>query len=81
MNLYFTLHLSVYSPVLGYFWLSRLKPKKNKKNHKNHKKPKNQKTKFLILKNHWFFPPLPKSQTAYVPKDAMLSSHDVSPTF
>ena len=46
-SIYTTLHLSVYSRVLGYFWLSRLKPKKTKK-HKNHKKPKKQTTKFLI---------------------------------
>ena len=57
MNLYFTvftLHsLCQYIVLfLSYFWLSRLKPKKNKKPQKT---IKNQKTKFLILKNHWFF--------------------------
>ena len=58
MNLYFTvftLHsLCQYIVVfLGYFWLSRLKPK-NQKTIKNRKKPKNQ---ISNLKNHWFFHP------------------------
>ena len=53
--IYTTLPLSVYSRVLGYFWLSRLKPKKPKK----HKKPKKtKKIQISNLKNHWFFPPL-----------------------
>ena len=53
-SIYTTLTLSVYSRVLGYFWLSRLKPK----NEKNIKKPlKNQKKQISNLKNHWFFHP------------------------
>ena len=53
MNLYFTvftrttLPLSVYSHVLGYFWLSTLKPKKQKHKHKKSQKNK-KKQKFLI---------------------------------
>jgi len=41
-SIYTTLTLSVYSHVLGYFWLSRLKPKipkKHKKQISNFKKP------------------------------------------
>jgi len=45
-SIYTTLPLSVYSRVLGYFWLSRLKPKKPTKKHKNHKKPKTKKPNF-----------------------------------
>ena len=38
-SIYTTFPLSVYSRVLDYFWLSRLKPK-NQKNHKNQKTKK-----------------------------------------
>jgi len=51
MNLYFT----AYSRVLGYFWLSRLKPRKTKS--VKNIKPKNKKNKFLILKNIVFSTP------------------------
>jgi len=47
--------LSVYSRVLGYFWLSRLKPKKTK----NHKKQN--KNQISNLKKPLVFPPLVKS--------------------
>jgi len=53
MNLYFTVFTLytpcvsiVYSRVLGYFWLSRLKPKKQ-----------NKKKQISNLKNHCFFHP------------------------
>jgi len=61
MNLYFTvftvyttLPLSVYSRVLGYFWLSRLKPK-IPKNIKKHKKAKNQKKQISNFKKPLVF--------------------------
>jgi len=57
-NIYTTLSLSVYklSRVLGHFWLSRLKPKKNKKNIKTIK-TKNQKNQISNLKKIGFFHP------------------------
>jgi len=58
MNLYFTVGLftlhslcQYYSRVLGYFWLSRLKPKKPK----NHNKPKKPKKQISNFKNIGFF--------------------------
>jgi len=55
-SIYTTLPLLVYSRVLGYFWLSRLKLKKQKtlKTIKNKKQNKN---KFLILKTIGFSTP------------------------
>jgi len=49
-SIYTTLPLSVYRPsgVLGYFWLSRLKPKNQNKK---------QKKQISNFKKHWFFHP------------------------